>query len=333
MTEISNILKNINEIQRTKNNINNLCELLKLQKNIKDAFNIKLNGDKIKLISGNRYNVIGNEADGNCFFYSIIDSGVEIKYKNEILNNKYENNRKGFVTALRQIAIDEIKHKNYEADGLDWGQITNSNYTDSKIIKGDINKWYDVMLKTGYWANQYMISNLCEAINITPILLEYYEVKKLIYGDDSILKQEWIYSNINKIKEISCGAADKKKHNSKIDIMYGSDIIYNPKYFVDNYNDINALKKSNDKFILMWWQSQIHFETLYVKSNENYIGYFNTFSDFEKYNPELAKTFITKCNFISLSDALSKEIKIQNKKAVKNELLIQALEGKLQEIK
>ena len=82
---IENLLDNINIIYKRKQYLQKITEpTIPLNKNILKSFNIQynnINGKIVsKLITGQKYNAIQNNGGGDCFFYSIIDSGIPIIY-------------------------------------------------------------------------------------------------------------------------------------------------------------------------------------------------------------------------------------------------------------
>jgi hypothetical protein len=259
--DISNLLNNINLIYNRKKYIENLIEnkstIIKdvdLNKTILKQFNIiytKIKDtDKYKsnLVSGNKYNAVKNNGGGDCFFYSLIDSGIPVTYKGENLNKKYKNNDKEFVLALRAITIDRI---NWTKPNVDTSQMMNSTY----------------------WADNIMIAALSAEIDVMPILIESYN------------------------NQIYCGIVTKVKYESE------SKITYKTHTRKVKFTNINKLKKSKDRFVLIYYQTAQHFEAVYTKTNNHYIKYFDGFNKFEQHNPEMAKHIINKCNFQTKAQA------------------------------
>lgn len=98
------------------------------------------------------YSIIPNEGDGNCFFYSIIDSGITQ------LRPIFQNlNRNQCVTRLRAMAIHQIKT-----------EVHAKNITPPT---SNVNMWYLRMERSSYWADDYMISAIQKVLDIRIILI------------------------------------------------------------------------------------------------------------------------------------------------------------------
>lgn len=235
-----------------------------LDKEIKKSFDLMINGNAINIVDGQKYHAIYNIGGGDCFFHSIIDSNVQLVYKGELLNKTYEYKRPEFVSKLREIAIQAIKDKKIINDQVD-----------------DQNKWYNDMRYSSYWADDYMISALCETFNITPVLIEpngkVYcgKITEHKYLSEHKLYCEYFYDG------------DKNKFDTR----------------EVSYNDPDKLKKSQDKFILIYYTTGVHYEAIYVKNNDTYIKYFNGFTEFNQYNKELANHIIKTCGFKTKEEA------------------------------
>jgi len=268
MGEIQNILSNIDIIYKKKEIISELTKLLKpLDFVITQTFDIAFINNKFHLIPGTKYNAIYNSGGGDCFFHSIIDSGIQIKNDSgEILNTKYKNDRLGFVKALRQLAVDRIKFLH----------ITNYNYANQT-------DWHNKIINTNEWADNHTIAALCQEIAVTPIILE-------------------VPTNI-----IICGIATSSKYESTIKIPYDNDNITHTLKF----NDLDRLKASSNRFVIIYHQKDFHFEAIYVKHGGDYIKSFDKFADFEKYNLGLATNFISMCELMTPGNELIKEIETQ----------------------
>ena len=129
------------------------------------------------------------------------------------------------------------------------------------------------MINSSYWADTIMIEALCAEIDVTPVLIESQNQK--------------IYCDVL--------AKGKYRHNSTIKHENETRII--------EYNDIDKLKKSTDKFVLIYYQTEFHFEAIYTKENDYYITYFNGFNEFQAKNPEMANHIITVCRFKTKKEA------------------------------
>lgn len=270
---MNDILELINEISLRKDiittNIKNYSDAIdNIKKKIIKSFDIEIvQGNKLNIIDGadRKYNTIHNDGGGDCFFHSIIDSGVEINYNGQILNDVYKDDKNAFIKKLREISIDTIKKD----------QIINFNYLNQKV-------WYTDMLLSSYWADDYMISALCKTLHITPVLIE--STTNMIYcGNFNIFKYESTSQLVYKFFDKQ-GIEQTEKR-------------------VVKYNDIIKLKQSQDRFIIIYYHTQVHYEAVFTKHNDMYIKYFNGFGEFEQYNKELADHIIKSCGYTTKENA------------------------------
>lgn len=268
------ILDNISKLQTRKNILTTMLNIFKYQYikineftgRINKSFNISIDlNNKSAIVNGNNYNTVHNIGGGDCFFHSIIDSNIPMEYEGTLLNDRYKNNKQQFITKLREITIQTIIDK----------QIINYGYDDQA-------QWHNEMKKSSYWADDYMLSALCETFSITPVLIE---------------------SNNHKIY---CGQFNKNKYEGKSTIKYSfinkTGVEQTENRYV-NFNDIDKLKQSNDRFVIIYYQTMVHYEVIYVKNNDIYIRHFNGFNEFETYNKNLAQHIIKNCEFNNKKEA------------------------------
>lgn len=114
-------------------------------------FDITQNGDTVRNPHGT-YSIIPNEGGGDCFFYSIIDSGI-LKF----IPMFHHLNRHQCVSRLRTMAINQIKMEVHAKNILPPSRNTQA--------------WYARMERPGYWADDYMISAIQKVLNIRIILI------------------------------------------------------------------------------------------------------------------------------------------------------------------
>ncbi|QKF94850.1 hypothetical protein QKU48_gp1392 [Fadolivirus algeromassiliense] len=215
------------------------------------------------------YKIINNEGGGDCFFYSLIDSGIKLDINGVEydLSDKGSYDRKDMVRHLRRMAIERIKAKKYNSADVDWKIIR---HDDKTIKEGDFNAWYKAMEKSSYWANHYMISALMEP-NLLIIMI------------NALDKKIYCFSPFEDILE----GIDTKTGRPKI----------------IKYNSLEEFFKSNRTVIIMWYTPYIHFECVHVKAlyDDNYMGHL-PINEFILYN--LSRYFADSCQLKFKHDAL-----------------------------
>lgn len=176
MSDIVNTLNNINILYNRKELIRQLIETIKQSDNIKrnaqfdkiiiKSFDIQLNDKKelqliFKDIGEGKYNTIENNGGGDCFFYSVIDSDVDLIHNNINLRIKNNGDIKKIVKEMRGIAISKVKeYFRYNPAFIP------ENYSDN------ISKLYEEMSESKYWADDFMINAICDIFDITPIMID-----------------------------------------------------------------------------------------------------------------------------------------------------------------
>lgn len=240
---------------------------------INNKFDIDENGN---IVNGDKYKIINNEGGGDCFFYSLIDSGIDLVYHDSVYNlNKFNGNRNEFVSKLRKIVVDYIKKEVSEGkiNIMDWSIIANS--WKGNIAINNYESWFKAMTTNYYWADDYIISSLVKIFNFVPIII-----------------------SANKPNKIYCGYG----------IFQGKVNINQDESIFEIYNDVDILKKSTYKFILIWYTNNTHYENVITKVNGSYKKIFNGYDELEKFNPNLTNKFIRECKFIKDEEAKKRRL-------------------------
>jgi hypothetical protein len=262
---IEKILENIRgKIRRTGKDIN-------LIQKIQQTFSIR--NDKVvvhnqKMID-DKFLIVSNEGGGDCFFYSVIDSGIVELEPHE--------NRYSKVMQLRREVISIIDHElgvnrnTIFADNISWYQISQS----IPVIDTDPSRfeiWLNAMKYSSYWADDYMINALAQKYNFIPIMID------------------------SKDKKIYCGLLP---FEGMTDLT--PEEINRPMGISFTYNNLDSFKESQKKFILFWYYPGIHYENIHVydKNNHILIGVFQGYAQLNEFAPELVQKIINDCNLVT----------------------------------
>ena len=168
-----------------------------------------------KEVGKGKYNTIINESDGDCFFYSVIDSDVDLIYDNINFRALYKGNRQALSNALRQMAIDRVKEYFRENPAF-----IPENYANN------IDRLYKAMESKDYWADDFMINATCDIFDITPIMIN--SDRNQIYC--GVLQREK-YGDNNSLELL------QSIESKFILIYYHTDVHFEAIYVKDNYAD------------------------------------------------------------------------------------------------
>lgn len=219
--------------------------------------------------------IVANAGGGDCFFYSIIDSGITITYNGvEYDLSLYKNDstqRDAMVKLLREIAIERIKNKyNNDPSDLSWDQICGHGYAHIKTgsdPKQWLENWYKAMTESKYWANEYIVSALM--------------------GDDLLFLL------------INSSTHDFYCVNPFDEQIFGVDTNNgNDKYIT--FNSFDEFTDSNRKQIFIWYEPGIHFE------------YIDGIHEDESTHSQLISKYVSDCKLITKTKALDYAYKNEN---------------------
>lgn len=194
-----------------------------------------------------------NPGGGDCFFHSIIDSGILQFY--DIFDDV--KNRKELVKMLRTIAINQIK------EDLKSGNIV--------TLDKNPNVWFNRMMNSSYWADDYMISAIQKAMRFRIILI----------GDNG---------------KIYCNSPYERKIKIKRNVLEYYNIKRDDDY-VYTYNSIEKMTNDGSPFIVIWYHLNVHFEI--VKLAESDKSIFVGYRSLRRNVPNLLKKYVNECRLIS----------------------------------
>ena len=254
----------------------------------------------------NGYTIIPNAGGGDCFLYSVIDSGIPLIIGGVNLRTTSLD----LVLSLRQIAISGVRDmlrdtpnnpnftlglyetalSNSRSSGKEirlaynMNNISHANYVYDKNHWNNeqFEQWYELMKTSNYWADNYMIAGLCDKLNIICILVH------------------------STTKIIDCQLLDMLTDIRKLVHIPGKDLGDNSKEVA--YTNVDDLQ--NRGFIIVNYIPRLHFESI-RKSDK---GFFHNYAEFVADNKELNELFIETCNvFDGPYDAIKKYMEYDGK--------------------
>lgn len=236
-----------------------------------------------------KYKILENEGGGDCFFYSVIDSGISFNYNGRLikLGQIDHTERRNMVKKLRQMVVTRIKEKVrngvYKLNTLSWEQINDSAVGGQFIQPGNFTKWFSLMLTSGYWADEYMITTLAEIANFIPILIN---------SDDKL---------------INCNVMKSREFEQVLELPKGTQI---ERFTLDDsrkeyYDDFNLFSRTAKKIVFIDYIKLVHFRLIYTDDKRSWDGFMDLDDD-------MKNKIIKECHF---------KTKEQAEQDYKNELL------------